>query len=113
VRGDSQAGGKLGFYFGYPAPAAVMEVTELVPDRRVVWRCEKGPDEGVGTTLTYDVTTTGETSLLFTHAYWRDPMEFMDHCSTKWAYHLLGLEGGLEGGTATPYPEDMKISSWG
>lgn len=31
----------------------------------------------------------------------------------KWAYHLIGLKAGLEGGAATPYPEDMKISGWG
>jgi hypothetical protein len=37
----------------------------------------------------------------------------MHHCSTKWAYFLLGLKAGLEGGAATPYPDDMKISSWG
>jgi hypothetical protein len=36
----------------------------------------------------------------------------LHHCSTKWAYHLLGLKAGLEGGTATGYPEDMKISRW-
>ncbi len=37
----------------------------------------------------------------------------MAHCSTKWGYFLLGLKNGLEGGKATRYPEDMKISSWG
>jgi hypothetical protein len=51
--------------------------------------------------------------VLFTHAGWREPVEFMHHCSTKWAYFLLGLKAGLEGGPATPYPEDMAISSWG
>ena len=55
----------------------------------------------------------GETVLLFTHADWREPVEFMHHCSTKWAYFLLGLKAGLEGGPATPYPQDMAISSWG
>ena len=33
--------------------------------------------------------------------------------STKWAYFLLGLKAGLEGGSATPYPGDMAISTWG
>jgi uncharacterized protein YndB with AHSA1/START domain len=114
VLGDPQVGGKLEFYFGYPEPAAVMEVTELVPARRVAWRCVQGPDEWVGTTLTYDLSAAGdETALLFTHSDWREPIEFMHHCSTKWAYHLIGLKAGLEGGAATPYPEDMKISSWG
>ena len=37
----------------------------------------------------------------------------MHHCSTKWAYFLLGLKSGLEGGAATPYPGDMAISTWG
>jgi hypothetical protein len=37
----------------------------------------------------------------------------MHHCSTKWAYFLLALKAQLEGGRGTPYPDDMKISSWG
>jgi uncharacterized protein YndB with AHSA1/START domain len=114
VAGDPQPGGKLRFYFGNPEPAAVMEVTELVPGCRVAWRCVQGPDEWVGTTVTYGLSTeANETALLFTHAGWREPVEFMHHCSTKWAYFLLGLKTRLEGGTATPYPEDMKVSSWG
>jgi uncharacterized protein YndB with AHSA1/START domain len=114
VKGVSQPGEKLEFYFGYPEPAAVMEVTELIPDLRVAWRCVQGPDEWVDTTITYDLSTDEvETALLFTHADWREPIEFMHHCSTKWAYYLLGLKAGLEGRAATPYPEDMKISSWG
>ncbi len=44
---------------------------------------------------------------------WREPVEFMAHCSTKWAYFLLGLKAGLEGGEYTAYPDDMKISTWG
>lgn len=114
VRGEDEMSGKLEFYFGYPEPAAVMEVTDLVPDRCVAWRCVQGPDEWVGTSLTFDLASSaGETALLFTQAGWREPIEFMYHCSTKWAYFLLGLRAGLEGGVATPYPEDMKISSWG
>ena len=78
------------------------------------WRCVQGPDEWVGTTLTFDLSSAGdETAVLFRHGDWREPIVFMYHCSTKWAYHLLGLKAGLEGGTATPYPDDEKISSWG
>jgi uncharacterized protein YndB with AHSA1/START domain len=116
VHGDSRMGGKLEFYFGQPEPAAVMEVTDLVPGRRVGWLCVQGPDEWVGTSLAFDLTTSeeaGETAVRFTHADWRDPIDFMYHCSTKWAYFLLGLKAGLEGGTATPYPEDLKVSNWG
>jgi uncharacterized protein YndB with AHSA1/START domain len=112
--GDPAVGGKLEFFFGQPEPAAVMEVAELVPGRRVAWRCVQGPDEWVDTTLTFDLSgSDGETVVLFSHADWREPVEFMHHCSTKWAYFLLGLKAGLEGGSATPYPEDMAISRWG
>jgi uncharacterized protein YndB with AHSA1/START domain len=112
--GNAGEGGTLSFYFGRPEPSAVMEVTEVTPLERVVWRCDKGPDEWVGTTLHFELETNdGETVLLFTHAGWRDPVEFMYHCSTKWGYLLLGLKASFEGGKAAPYPSDAKISSWG
>ena len=44
---------------------------------------------------------------------WREPVDFMFHCSTKWAYFLLGLKASLEGGKGTPFPGDLQISSWG
>jgi uncharacterized protein YndB with AHSA1/START domain len=112
--GDPALGGKLEFFFGQAEPGAVMEVADLVPGQRVAWRCIQGPGEWMDTTVTFDVSeSAGETVVLFTHADWPDPAEFMHHCSTKWGYFLIGLKAGMEGGTATPYPEDMAISSWG
>jgi uncharacterized protein YndB with AHSA1/START domain len=114
VRGDAGLGGKLEFFFGAPEPAAVMEVTELVPSQHVAWRCIQGPDEWVGTSVIFDLKTADdETVVLFSHASWREPAEFMYHCSTKWAYFMLSLKAGLEGRGYTPYPDDLKISSWG
>lgn len=121
VEGDAHVGGTLRFYFAGPEPSAerdlacqVMEVVALDLNHRVEWRCVQGADEWVGTNLIFDLKSAdGETVLLFTHANWREPVEFMYHCSTKWAYFLLGLKAGLEGGKATTYPDDMKISSWG
>ncbi len=114
VDGDPHLGGTLRFFFGSPEPGAVMEVVELAPTHHVGWRCVQGADEWVGTHLTFDLKPSGdETVVLFTHADWREPVEFMYHCSAKWAYFLLGLKAWLEGGEATPYPDDMKISSWG
>ncbi len=114
IEGDPGQGGTLRFYFGAPEARAVMEVVELAPNRHVAWRCVGGADEWVGTHLTFDLKPAdGETVLLFAHADWREPVEFMYHCSTKWAYFLLGLKGWLEGGKSVAYPDDMKISSWG
>jgi uncharacterized protein YndB with AHSA1/START domain len=112
VRGDASEGGQLLFYFGGPEPAAVMEVTSLEPERHVGWRCVAGPADWVGTTFSFLVEPRPEdTVLLFTNADWREPAEFMHHCSTKWAYHLLGLKAGLEGGKAAPIPDDLKLSA--
>jgi uncharacterized protein YndB with AHSA1/START domain len=112
VAGEPETGGELRFYFGSPEARAVMEVVE-VSDTRVVWRGTDGPDEWVGGLLTFDLAQTGdETVLKFTHT-WREPVDFMFHCSTKWAYFLLGLKASLEGGKATPFPGELQISNWG
>jgi uncharacterized protein YndB with AHSA1/START domain len=110
VRGDSGEGSKLEFYFGRPEPAAVMEVTRLDPDGHVHWNCVEGADEWVGTNLAFDLThDDGETAVLFTHADWRSPSEFMAHCSARWAYFLLSLKSLVETGQGTPFPEDLKF----
>jgi hypothetical protein len=89
-----------------------MEVITLSPDHRVQWRCVAGPPDWVGTAVTFDLTESGgETVLLFTHSDWREPVEFMHHCSTKWATFLVGLRSGLEGGSFRASPDDTKISS--
>jgi len=50
-----------------------------------------------------------ETFVLFTHANWKKPDEFMRHCSTKWATFLLSLKGWLEREEGRPAPYDIKI----
>ena len=83
MEGDCEVGARLSFFFTGPDPAAVMEVVELSPDERVRWRCVEGPAEWVGTTITFALNDLGEeTVVLFTHAGWREPVEFMHHCST-------------------------------
>jgi uncharacterized protein YndB with AHSA1/START domain len=114
VEGESRPGGKLAFRFGFPEPWVAMEVVELVAPTMVQWRCVEGPDEWMDTTITFELKAgEDDTALLFTHAGWREPVEFMHHCSTKWAYFLLGLKAGFEDGKASPWPNDMPVSSWG
>jgi hypothetical protein len=92
-----------------------MALAELTPPNQVVWRCIQGPAEWVDTTVTFELRGdegSGETVVLFTHAGWREPVEFMHHCTTKWGYYLLSLKHGLEGDKATPWPHSEKISGW-
>jgi uncharacterized protein YndB with AHSA1/START domain len=111
VRGTSQVGERLEFFFGQPEPAAVMEVTRLAPDEhRVAWTCVGGATDWVGTSLSFDLTASGDdTAVLFAHADWREANEFMAHCSARWAYFLLSLKGLLENGKGTPFPNDLKF----
>jgi uncharacterized protein YndB with AHSA1/START domain len=112
VEGDCEVGGTLNFFFASPEPAAVMEVVELSPHDRVRWRCVGGVPEWAGTTVTFELKESGgETVLLFTHADWREPVEFMHHCNTKWATVLLGLKSGLEGSAFTSFPDDTRVST--
>jgi len=113
VRGEAQVGEKLAFHFGGPDRYFVMEVVEQTPDERVAWRCIDGPAEWVDTDVTFELAAADdETIVLFEHRGWREPVEFMSHCSTKWASYLLGMKHGLEDGQARPYPDDEKMSSW-
>ena len=114
VDGDPDLGGTLRFFFGGTEPGAVMEVVDASAPDRVTWRCAGGPHEWVGTTIDFALRSAeGETVVLFTHGAWREPVDFLHHCSTKWGYFLLGLKAWLEGDKASPYPDDMPISAWG
>jgi uncharacterized protein YndB with AHSA1/START domain len=114
VEGDPSAGGQLRFVFGGPKRTVTMEVVEVDPTSRVVWRCVGGPDEWLDTMIRFDLSAAdGETVLLFAHDGWREPVEFMYHCSTKWGYFLLGLKHEIEDGRGNPYPDEVNISSWG
>ncbi|GAA1720709.1 SRPBCC domain-containing protein [Isoptericola hypogeus] len=105
-------GGALEFRF--PSGGFDMEVVELRPPERVAWRVVGGPDEWVGTTIGWDLRQVGDyTIVLFTHQGWREPVEFMHHCSTKWASFLLSLKALGETGAGAPAPRDVQIDDWG
>lgn len=104
--------GNLRFRFG-EVGGFDMAILDLQPDKRVLWAVVDGPPEWVGTTVSFDLVREGEwTIVLFAHAGWREPVEFMSHCSTKWASFLLSLKALVETGTGAPHPRDVQISNW-
>jgi uncharacterized protein YndB with AHSA1/START domain len=110
VRGESQEGSSLAFFFNQPEPSAVMQVARLDPDGHVSWNCVGGAEEWIGTRVTFDLTPAGEeTVVLFSHTGWRNPTEFMAHCSARWAYFLFSLKSLTETGKGTPFPDDLKF----
>jgi uncharacterized protein YndB with AHSA1/START domain len=112
TQGDgSKIGGVLKFRFG--AGGFDMKVLELRPGQRVLWQVIDGPAEWIGTTISFDIAERdGWTIVLFKHAGWKEPVEFMHHCSTKWAVFLLSLKSLLETGKGAPHPGEIKLDSW-
>jgi hypothetical protein len=111
TQGESQAGGTIQFRFD--AGGIDMKVLELQPDKRVLWQVTAGPEEWIGTTVSWDLRQEGDwTIILFKHQGWKEPVEFMHHCSTKWAVFLLSLKLLLETGNGSPHPNDIKLDSW-
>jgi uncharacterized protein YndB with AHSA1/START domain len=110
--GSAEVGGVLRFRFP-PVGGFDMEVLEATPSKRVTWRVVDGPAEWIGTTIDWDLRQDGDwTIVLFTHADWREPVEFMHHCSTKWATFLMSLKSFVETGGGAPAPRDVQISNW-
>jgi uncharacterized protein YndB with AHSA1/START domain len=90
-----------------------MKVVELVPGKRVLWEVVEGPAEWVGTHVNFELSQADDfTIVLFEHRGWAEPVEFMHHCSTKWASYLLSLKQLVETGTGAPAPDDVQISDW-
>lgn len=109
--GDPGPGGTIAFRF--PPGGFDMEVVELVPGERVLWRVVDGPPEWIDTTIDWEISQVDDfTIVLFTHAGWAEPVDFLHHCSTKWAVYLLSLKELLETGTGSPSPDDLVISDW-
>jgi uncharacterized protein YndB with AHSA1/START domain len=90
-----------------------MKVLEAVPGKRVLWEVVDGPAEWIGTTVRFDLTESeGFTIVLFAHEGWAEPVEFMYHCSTKWATYLVSLKQYVETGTGAPDPHELRVSNW-
>lgn len=117
VLGDTRVGGKIEFSFltktGELLGRMVMEVQELKYDKEVRWRCVEGPEEWVGTEVTFQLSEQdGQVIVLFGHRNWREATESTYHCSMKWATFLLSLREYVETGTGKPSPNDLKIDNW-
>lgn len=116
TQGESKPGGKLKFLFsadGKVLGGFDMKVIELLPGKRVLWEVVEGPAEWIGTRISFDLKQEdGFSIVLFQHQAWREPVEFMYHCSTKWATFLMSLKSLMETGKGAPSPDDVRIGNW-
>jgi uncharacterized protein YndB with AHSA1/START domain len=109
--GSTDVGGVIKFRF--PPGGFDMEVVEQRPSESLVWKVVDGPPEWIGTTIDWQLRQDGKyTIVLFKHQGWKEPVEFMHHCSTKWASYLLSLKSLVETGEGAPSPHDVRIADF-
>ncbi|MFN8038366.1 MAG: SRPBCC domain-containing protein [Acidimicrobiales bacterium] len=109
--GDPDLGGRITFRFA--GGTIEVEVRELDAGKRVGWTVVGGPDDWLGTTITFELREEDDFTIVsFRHEGWASATDFMDHCSTKWAVFLLSLKSLLETGAGAPHPDDQEVDSW-
>jgi len=109
--GNTDLGGVVEFRF--ETGGFDMKVIEQDRGRLLRWEVVDGPEEWIGTTIRWELRQSGDyTVILFKHEGWREPVEFMYHCTTKWATFLMSLKRLLETGEGSPDPRDERISDW-
>jgi uncharacterized protein YndB with AHSA1/START domain len=107
TQGDASEGGAFQFRSNR------LEVIHADPNL-VTWRYSGPAEEWLPTEITFRLEwRDGQTFVVFKHAGWREPVEFMHHCSTKWATFLLSLKDYIEHGEGQPQPRDTKIEVGG
>jgi len=91
-----------------------MKVLDREPEHHLRWQVVDGPAEWIGTKVNWDLRQEEDhTIVLFKHEGWKEPVEFMHHCSTKWGTFLMSLKALVETGKGAPYPNDVKTDDLG
>jgi uncharacterized protein YndB with AHSA1/START domain len=109
TKGTAEVGGVVQFRF--PPGGFDMEVVEQRPNESVKWKVVGGPEEWIGTTVNWQLRQDGDyTIVMFKHQDWKEPVEFMHHCSTKWATYLMSLKSLVENGEGAPAPRDVHVA---
>lgn len=96
--------------FGFDDATTKMRIEELVPERRVAWWCVGGPEEWIGTRVSFELEPGGQGTIVrFGQHGWKAASDFYMHCNAKWSYFLHSLKAFVETGKGSPYPRDVKI----
>jgi uncharacterized protein YndB with AHSA1/START domain len=83
TQGRPEIGGVIKFRFG-DRGFFDMKVLELEPEKRVMWEVVDGPKEWIGTKVIWDLSPEGAgTTIRFKQQGWREPVDFMHHCSNQ------------------------------
>jgi uncharacterized protein YndB with AHSA1/START domain len=104
TKAEEKVGGKAEFGFDHRGMIFRMNIEKLEPNKRVVWSCHGDHPEWAGTTLTWDISEDGGTSVLrFTHSGWKAMSEFCAMCNSTWGELMYRMKGYLEGKNPGPH----------
>ncbi len=109
ISGAGDVGSIIEFRFNGGGPD--FAVVELVANKAVRWKHSGNmPEPWMGTEILFQLQVENEqTFVRFTHSDWKEPTDFMAHCSTKWAVFLISLKDAVETNQGRPFPNDMQI----
>ena len=101
--GDTKVGGVIAFRFGeFGGPD--MKVTTLEPGSSVTWECVAGPEDWVGTTLTFKLDENeGKTRLRFEQAGWKEANDFYASCTFSWGRYMESLRQYCQAGKGAAF----------
>lgn len=107
--GSTLENGKL--YFHFNDTKIEMTIQQLLPAKKVVWRCTEKEGEWKDTLITFDLEQIDDQVFInFSHKYWAQQSSLCSHCSTKWAVFMLSLKDYLEKGKGQPFPDDVHVN---
>jgi uncharacterized protein YndB with AHSA1/START domain len=80
-----------------------MKIEELLP-QKIVWSCVGGPDEWVGTRLTWHLSPrNGATRITFRHGNWKSTDGDYGRCNSTWGALMYRLKDYVEGNPRGPH----------
>lgn len=101
--GENKTGSILTVPFGSYATMK-FNVTELVPNKKVEWKCTGGQDEWVGNTLTFLLDENeGKTRVRFEHAGWKETGDSYAATCFSWSLYLQSLRNLCQEGKGKPF----------
>lgn len=102
---SSKVGDEIEFIFGNRYHNK-MEITNLVENKFVKWKCIEGDTEWIGTIFTFHIEKENGNSILrFAHDDWREETDFFASCNFQWGHYMQSLKDYCETGKGTPFEE--------
>jgi uncharacterized protein YndB with AHSA1/START domain len=120
IKGDTDKLGAVFYHHYQDLHHCVLEITELVPGKKVVWRVLHNDfnfvtdkSEWIGTDIVFEIATKGgKTHVKFTHVGLVRSYECYGVCSDSWSVYITGsLRDLIAKGKGQPDPNEAVVTT--